>query len=208
MAPTGTRFEVEKFSGTGNFGLWQTRVKDLLAQQGCLKALRDAKPAKMDAEDWEELQLQAAGTIRLCLSDQVIYHVMDENSLKKIREKMENQYMSKTATTKVYLKKKLYGLKMQEGSDLVEYMNAFNQVVTDLARLGVDVADEDRAILLLCSLPPSYEHLITTLTHGKETIKNEDITAALLSYNMRNKNTVEVTHDEGLLVKGEAWRKG
>jgi hypothetical protein len=204
MAPTGTRFEVEKFSGTGNFGLWQTRVKDLLAQQGCLKALRDAKPAKMDAEDWEELQLQTAGTIRLCLSDQVIYHVMDENSLKKIREKMENQYMSKTATTKVYLKKKLYGLKMQEGSDLVEYMNAFNQVVTDLARLGVDVADEDRAILLLCSLPPSYDHL----THAKETVKNEDITAALLSYNMRKKNTVKVTHGEGLLVKGEAWRKG
>ena len=84
MAPTGTRFEVEKFNGTGNFGLWQTRVKDLLAQQGCLKALRDAKPAKMDAEDWEELQLQAVGTIRLCLSDQVIYHVMDENSPMKI----------------------------------------------------------------------------------------------------------------------------
>src|ERR1041385_7383119 len=128
MAPTGTRFEVEKFNGTGNFGLWQTQVKDLLAQQGCLKALRDAKPAKMDAKDWEELQLQAAGTIRLCLSDQVIYHVMDEDSPKKIWEKLESQYMSKTATTKVYLKQKLYGLKMQEGSDLVEYMNAFNQV--------------------------------------------------------------------------------
>src|ERR1041385_2414521 len=116
--------------------------------------------------------------------------------------------MSKTATTKVYLNQKLYGLKMQEGSDLVEYMNAFNQVVMDLARLGVTVADEDRVILLLCSLPPSYDHLITTLTHDKETVKNEAITAALLSYNMRKKNAVEITHGEGLLVKGEAWRKG
>src|SRR3954469_17677967 len=85
MAPTGTRFEVEKFNGTGNFGLWQTRGKDLLAQHECLKALRDAKPAKMDAEDWEELQLQAAGTLWLCLSNQVIYHVVYENSLKKIQ---------------------------------------------------------------------------------------------------------------------------
>ena len=170
MAPTGTRFEVEKFNGTGSFGLWQTRVKDLLAQQGCLKALlQEAKPAKMEADDWEELQLKAAGTIRLCLSDQVIYHVMDENSPKKIWEKLESQFMSKTATTKVYLKQKLYGMRMQEGSDLVEYMNAFNQVVTDLARLGATVDDEDRAILLLCSLPSSYDHLITTLTHNKET---------------------------------------
>ena len=209
MAPTGTRFEVEKFNGTGSFGLWQTRVKDLLAQQGCLKALlQEAKPAKMEADDWEELQLKAAGTIRLCLSDQVIYHVMDENSPKKIWEKLESQFMSKTATTKVYLKQKLYGMRMQEGSDLVEYMNAFNQVVTDLARLGATVDDEDRAILLLCSLPSSYDHLITTLTHGKETVKNEDITAALLSYDMRKKNAVEVSHGEGLLVKGEQWRKG
>ena len=147
--------------------------------------------------------MQAAGTIWLCLSDQVIYHVIDENSSKKIWEKLESQFMSKTTTTKVYLKQKLYGLKMQEGSDLVEYMSAFNQVVMDLARLGVTIAGEDRVILLLCSLPPSYDHLITTLTHNKETVKNEDITAALLSYNMRKKNAVEVTHGEGLLVKGE-----
>ena len=91
MAPSGTRFEVKKFNGTGSFGLWQTRVKDLLAQQGCLKALlQEGKPAKMEADDWEELQLKAAGTIRLCLSDQVIYHVMDENSPKKIWEKLES----------------------------------------------------------------------------------------------------------------------
>ena len=97
---------------------------------------------------------------------------------------------------------------MQEGLDLVEYMNAFNQVVTDLARLGATIDDEDRAILLLCSLPSSYDHLITTLTHGKETVKNEDITAELLSYDMRKKNTVKVSRGEGLLVKGADWRKG
>ena len=209
MAPSGTKFEVQKFDGTGNFALWQTRVKDLLAQQGCLKVLRDVKPAKMDNDDWEELQMQAAGTIRLCLSDQVMYHVMDENSPKKIWEKLESQFMSKTAMTKVYLKQKFYRLKMQEGSDLVEHMNAFNQLVTDLARLRVKIDDEDRAILLLCSLTPSYEHLLTTLTYGKETVKLEDITAALLSYDMRKKNNAEeVSQGVGLLVKGELGRKG
>ena len=209
MVPQGSRFEVQKFDGTGNFTLWQTRVKDLLAQQGCLKALRDSKPAKMDVDDWEELQIQAAGTIRLCLSDQVMYHVMDENSPKKVWEKLESQFMSKTATTKVYLKQKLYRLKMQEGSDFVEHMNAFNQVVTDLARLSVKIDDEDRAILLLCSLPQSYEHLITTLTYGKETIKVEDVTAALLSYDMRKKNTAkEVTHGEDFLVNCVQGKKG
>ena len=50
--------------------------------------------------------------------------------------------------------------------------------------------------------------MITNLAHGKETVKNEDITTALLPYNMRKKNAVEVSHGEGLQVKGEEWRKG
>jgi hypothetical protein len=63
MAPTATRFEVEKFDGSGSFAMWQTRVKDLLARQGVLKGLQEKKPNKMEDEDLEEMQLQAAATI-------------------------------------------------------------------------------------------------------------------------------------------------
>jgi len=51
MAPTGTRFEVEKFDGSGNFAMWQTRVKNLLAQQRVLKGLQEKKLGKMEDED-------------------------------------------------------------------------------------------------------------------------------------------------------------
>lgn len=80
----------------------------------------------MDVEVWEELQMQATESIRLSLSGHIIYHVTDENSPKKIREKLKSQIMPKIATNKVHLKQKLYALKMNERSDLVEYMNAFN----------------------------------------------------------------------------------
>lgn len=154
--------------------------------------------------------MQEARTIWLYLLDQVMYHVMDDNVPKKIWEKLVSRFLSKIATTtKVYLKQKFYKLKMQEGSDLVEHMNAYNQVVTDLEHIGVKILDEDKAILLLCSLPPSYEHLITTLTYDKETVELEEISAALLSYSLRKKNTAEeVTHAAGLLVRGEQGRKG
>ena len=183
MAMSGVKFEVVKFDGTGNFGLWQTRIKDLLAQQGILKALRPKKPDTMEAEDWEELQQRAAGTIRLCLADEIMYHVMNLKSPGEVWTKLETQFMSKSLTNKLYLKQKLYGLKMQEGSDLAQHVNVFNQIITDLAQLDVSIEDEDRAMILLCSLPFSYEHLVTTLTYRKETIKVEEITAALLAHN-------------------------
>ena len=210
MAPGFTKFDVEKFDGTGNFGLWQTRVKDILAQQGILKGLQETKLAKVDNNAWEDMQVQAAATIRLCLADQVMYHVMDEDTPKGIWDKLANRYMSKSATNKLYLKQKFYGLKMQEGSDLVEHVNAFNQLVTDLARLDVKIEDEDKALLLLVSLPPSYEHLVITLTHGKTTVNNEEVTAALLGHELRKQKnaTEESTQGLGLAVKGYQLRKG
>ena len=48
MLLMASKFEVARFDGTGNFGLWQTRVKDLLAQQDILRALSKKKPAKVD----------------------------------------------------------------------------------------------------------------------------------------------------------------
>ena len=50
MASMASKFEVTRFDGTGNFGMWLTRVKDLLGQQGILKTLNDVKPTRVDGD--------------------------------------------------------------------------------------------------------------------------------------------------------------
>ncbi|CAA0835646.1 Uncharacterized mitochondrial protein AtMg00810 [Striga hermonthica] len=203
----GSKFEVPKFDGHGNFGLRQTRVKHLLAQQGIQKGLRAEKPKGMEDDDWQDLQERAAGTIQLCLVDEVMYHVMHLKSADEIWKKLESQFMSKTLTTKLYLKQRLYGLKMQEGTDLGQHVNIFNQVVTDLASLEAKIEDEDKAMILLCLLPPSYEHMVTTLTYGKETIKTEEITSALLAHNQQKQKSGESSsQSDSLCVKGNQDR--
>jgi hypothetical protein len=105
-------------------------------------------------------------TIRLCLGDDVMYHVMDEESLAAVCLKLESRYMSKSLTNKLFLKQPLYGLKMAEGSDLSQHINVFNQVINNLKRVDVKFENEDKALMLLNSLPAStmYENLVTTLT--------------------------------------------
>ena len=79
--------------------------------------------------------------------------------------------MSKSLTNKLYLKQRLYDLKMAEGSDLSQHINVFNQIISNLKRVDVkfEDEDEDKALMLLNSLPTSstYENLVTTLTWGK-----------------------------------------
>lgn len=59
---------------------------------------------------------------------------------------------------------------MQEVPDLHQNVNVFNNIITELATLKVKFDDEDKSIILLCSLPNFYDHLLTTLTYGKVTI--------------------------------------
>jgi len=51
-------------------------------------------------------------TIRLCLNDDMMYHIMDEESPMVVWAKRENRYMSKSLLNKLYPKKKLSSLKM------------------------------------------------------------------------------------------------
>jgi hypothetical protein len=124
-------------------------------------------------------------TDEVCLADQIMYHVMDESSPKKIWDKLVEKFMSKTLTQKLYLKQKLCGLKMQDGSDLAEQVNVFNQLVAGLGKFDMNIDDEDMAdmaIVLLCLLPDYYDHLVTTLTYDKEKVQVDDVVAALLSH--------------------------
>ena len=109
-----------KFDGTGNFGLWERMVKDLLVQQGLVKALygKTKKPEKMTDDESEKLDMKAVHTIRLLLADEVMYDVMEERSTVGIWLNLVKKYMFKSLTNKLYLKQKLYGLKMTEGADL------------------------------------------------------------------------------------------
>ena len=77
MSFMASKFEVARFDGTGNFGLWQMRMKYLLAQHGISRALNKKKPTKVDDNKWDEMQvvLDTCATIRLSLrSDHVPCH--------------------------------------------------------------------------------------------------------------------------------------
>jgi hypothetical protein len=112
-------------------------------------------------------------TIWLCLGDDVMYYVMDEESPAVVWLKLESQYMSKSLTNKLYLKKWLYGLKIVEGTDLSQHINVLNQIIGYLKRVDVKFEDEDKALMLLNSLPTfsTYENLVTTLTWRKVTLE-------------------------------------
>ncbi|GFS34576.1 hypothetical protein Acr_00g0034760 [Actinidia rufa] len=84
----------------------------------------------MKDDDWKELMMKCVSTIRLCIADNIINNVIDENSASALWEKLEKLYLAKSLTNKLYLKRQLYRLKMEEGGSLMEHMNVFNDTVS------------------------------------------------------------------------------
>ena len=63
----------------------------------------------------------------------------------------------------LFLRRKFFTIKMEEGADLLEHINNIKALADQLACLDVPMKEEDIVMTLLDSLPPSFEHLITAL---------------------------------------------
>jgi len=126
----------------------------LLIQQGLHKTLqgKSVKAAGASNKDWEEIDLKAASTIQLCLADEVMYNVMDEETATGLWLRLETLYMTKSLSNKLCLKKQLCELHMNERTTVVEHLNFFNKVISELLPVDVKINEDDKALILLNSL--------------------------------------------------------
>ncbi|GJY48019.1 retrovirus-related pol polyprotein from transposon TNT 1-94 [Tanacetum coccineum] len=121
--------------------------------------------------------------------------------------KLETLYMTKSLANKLYLKKKLYTFYMPAGQKISEHIDEFNKIILDLANIHVKFKDEDLALLLLTSLPASYEHFVDTLLYGWEKLTLEDVMATINSKEIKERYKAKGDDGEGLYVRGRTDRR-
>ncbi|XP_028113910.1 receptor-like protein kinase [Camellia sinensis] len=103
--------------------------------------------------------------------------------------KLEGMYQSKTAWNKALLMRRLVNLKLKGGISVAEHTSEFQNLVNQLATVKMELDDEMQALLLLSSLPDSWETLVVSLNNsapeGKLTMSM--VTDALFSEEARKK---------------------
>nr|GEZ97758.1 retrovirus-related Pol polyprotein from transposon TNT 1-94 [Tanacetum cinerariifolium] len=62
---------------------------------------------------------------------------------------------------------------------LFKHIDKFNKLIGDLANLDVDIDNGDQALMLLISLPHSYDNFVETLLYGMESLTLEDVLSSL-----------------------------
>nr|GEY18995.1 hypothetical protein [Tanacetum cinerariifolium] len=104
-------------------------------------------------------------TILLFLSHEVLYEVADEETAAGVWKKLKKLYMTKSLTNKLLLKQRLFSLRMKEGSTLKDHLDVLNLILMDLKNVEVKIDDEDAALILLVSLPPSFENFVNSFVN-------------------------------------------
>jgi hypothetical protein len=208
---SSSRIKIEKFNGK-KIELWKLKMEDLLVDkeqridvdpstqptstpststqatgtQPTSTKTTSTPATGMSKEYWDKLDRRARSTIRLCLADSVLLNVSGESIAKELWGKLGNLYQSKSLVNKLFLRKKLYHLRMEDGDSVTEHLNPFNTLVSQLGSVNIMIPEEDKCITLLCFLPDSWDNLVVAIgSTTQSTLKYEDVVASLLSEEMR-----------------------
>src|SRR5277367_4460034 len=139
------------------------------------------EPTGVADEEWKKLDQKVKSTIRLCVSDSVLLNVSGEAIVKALWDKLGTLYQSKSLVNKLFLRKKLYNLRMKYGDSVTEHLNVFNTVVSQLSSVDIKISDEDKCISFLCSLLDSWDSLVITIGSNTTALQFDEIVSALLT---------------------------
>jgi hypothetical protein len=150
-----SRIEIKKFNGN-NFELWKLNIEDLLVDSEQWETICPGTiPTSMLREEWKKLERRERSMIQICLADLVPLNELGEDSVKKLWDKLGSLYQSKSLANKLFLRKKLYLLRMSEGISVTENLNAFNTLLIQLFVVDIKITEEGKFVILLCSFPDS-----------------------------------------------------
>lgn len=175
------KFDVERFTGKNDFGLWRLKMRALLVQQGLHDALLGEKnlPSTMQEKKKIKLLEKAHSAIILSLGDTVLREVAKAESTAEVWLKLESLYMTKSLANRLHKKIKLYTFKMTPGMSIEEHLDHFNKIILDLENIDITISDEDKAILLLTSLDASYTNMKDAIMYGRDSLTFDEVQSIL-----------------------------
>jgi hypothetical protein len=200
-----TKLDIPKFDGKISFVIWQIQIKAVITKLCVRKALQP-RPADMTDDKWEDLDEKALSALQLSLSPDVLREVMNAKSAAELWNKLEELYMTKSLANKLRLKERIYTIHMAEGTSIQSHLNEFNSIIVDLEIVDVKIDEEDKAILLVVSLPPSFKNFKEIMLYGNHT----SLTFENVKSNLLSKEKLDVDSEpkgEGLIVRGSEDHK-
>lgn len=220
----GSKVEIERFDGDGDFSLWKRRMfaylsvsglKDVLVEQTSSSEVKGDDKKDQDPDTKKKEVADEASRLERCeKAMNLIFLNVGDHVLRKIERcttaaetwsLLETLYMPKSLPNRVHAQLKLYGFKMQDQKSIDDNIDDFLKIVGELSHLSIEVPEEVQAILLLNALPSKYDQLKETLKYSRDVIKVEDVASSSKSKKKKiNETAGSRPSSEGHFVRGRS----
>ena len=129
------------------------------------------------------------------LSESVYFTVQSCSISFELWKRLSDTYEKKVAATKIYLIRRLYNLRMKE-SDLVQtHLNEYRSLSSQISAQGTTIEDELGAMMLMSSIPSSWETFVTV-------VKYSEVTSTIVTEVTRRKSFAKDSADKAYVVQG------
>jgi hypothetical protein len=107
------KFRVKKLNGQ-DYQLWKMQMEDYLYQKDLFIPLGGITKKSTDMKDkeWEVLDRNALGMIRLSLAASVDFNISKEKTTKEMMDALTKPYEKTSSSNKVFLLKRLFNMKI------------------------------------------------------------------------------------------------
>ncbi|KAG8488508.1 hypothetical protein CXB51_016430 [Gossypium anomalum] len=170
------KYEILLLDRNTRFALWQIKMQADLAQIDLEDALLgiDKMPSTLTDEEKRKDRKELT-QLHLYLSNEILQDVMKEKTAAVLWKRLEKICMSKTLTSKLHMKQRLYAHRLEEGASVHEHLTVFKEILSNLEAMEVQYDKEDLGLILLCSLPPSYSTFRDTILYSRESLTGEGL---------------------------------
>ncbi|KAG8480615.1 hypothetical protein CXB51_024767 [Gossypium anomalum] len=198
------KYEIPLLDGNTIFALWQIKMQAVLAQMDLEDALLgiDKMPSTLTNEEKKRKDRKALTQLHLHLSNEILQDVMKEKTAAALWKRLEQICMSKTLTSKLHMKQRLYAHRLEEGASIHEHLTVFKEILSNLEAMEVQYDKGDLGLILLCSLPPSYSTFRDTVLYSRESLTVDKVYDSLTSYDKMKHLVVKPdSQEKGLIVR-------
>ncbi|KAE8735860.1 Cytochrome P450 90B1 [Hibiscus syriacus] len=170
MAADEGKVKIEKFDGA-DFGFWKMQIEDFLPRS------------------------HPTDVVPKCC-----FHIAKEKTTAGLMAALSSMYEKPSASNKVHLMRRLFNLRMTEGASVAQHLNELNTITTQLSSVEIEFDDEVRALILLSSLPDSWNATVTAVSSssGNSKLKFDDVRDLVLSEEIRRRESGEASTSSAL----------
>ncbi|UYV64139.1 hypothetical protein LAZ67_2006688, partial [Cordylochernes scorpioides] len=170
-------------------------------------SIRIKPETEVESAEWEKKNQKALATIVLSLSPSEIIHVKRCKTSAEVWKLLNEVPQPKGPATKVFLTKQLILLKMKPNQRMQDYLNKFSSLADKLSEMDAQVPEDFLSILLLCSLPESYEGFRTAIEIRDKLPSFETLKVKMLEEEIRQTELNGTTDSEEKVFLGNSERK-